>query len=165
MSFVCSICGETHEGLPAWTYGRPDHWLGLSLEQRDQGVCNDDLCRAPDGHYFIRTVLELPLIDGPEPTFELGVWGSLSAANFDRYVDTFDHDDQSKLGLMFSYLSNEVRGFPGSHSLKANLRPQDHRKRPFMDLEPTDHPLAVAQRSGISFAKAHQLIHSDEVRL
>ena len=164
MSFVCSVCGRTHDGVPAWTYGRPDHWLGLSLEQRALGALNDDLCRTPDGHYFVRAVLELPLIGGPEPTFELGVWGSLNAVNFDRYIDTFDHDDQSKLGRMSSYLSNEVRGFPGSHSLKGNLRPQDHRKRPFMDLEPGDHPLALAQREGISFDKALEITHPDEVR-
>jgi len=165
MSFVCSVCGETHDGLPAWTYGRPDHWLGLSLEQRDLGALNDDLCRTPDRRYFVRAVLELPLIGGPEPAFQLGVWGSLIAADFDRYVDTFDHDDQSKLGQMFSHLANEVRGFPGSHALKASLRPQDHRQRPFMDLEPADHPLAVAQRDGISFDKALRIVHPDGARL
>jgi len=164
MSFMCPVCGQTHDGVPAWTYGVPDYWLGLPLERRALGACNEDLCRTPDGRFFVRAVLELPLIGGPEPTFELGVWGALSAADFDRYVDTFDHEDQSKLGRMVSHLANAVRGFAGSQSLLAALRPQDQRKRPFMDLEPADHPLAIAQREGISFDKVLTIIHPDEVR-
>jgi hypothetical protein len=165
MSFVCSICGETHDALRAWARGRPDHWIGLSLEQREHGACNDDLCRTPDGYHFVRAVIEMPLLGGPEPTFQLGVWSLLGPADYDRYIDTFDHDDQSKLGPMPGLLANEVSGFPGSRALKVRLLPQDHGQRPFLQLAPSDHPLAVAQRSGISFAKAHQLIYSDEVRL
>ena len=37
MSFVCSVCGETHEGLATRTYRYPDPWLGLSDDARDQG--------------------------------------------------------------------------------------------------------------------------------
>ncbi|MDO9223228.1 MAG: DUF2199 domain-containing protein [Caulobacter sp.] len=161
MSFVCSRCGKTHDGLAAWVYARPDPWLGLTDEQRADGKCSDDLCRTADGHFFVRSVLVLPLIGGPEPTFEFGVWGSLSEANFWRYVECFDDTDQSKLGLMFSYLSNEVRGFPDSFALHANLQPRDDRQRPFMLLEPTDHPLAVAQRDGIVFEKVLEITHVD----
>lgn len=159
-AFVCSICGETHHGLVAWAYQRPDPWLGLSDENRELGKASDDLCRTPDGHYFVRAVLRLPLVGGPEPIFELGVWGSLSEANFDRYVETFDDDDQSKLGPMFSFLSNEVSRFPDSFALKTTLFAQDNRQRPLMELEPTDHPLAVAQREGIAFQTALEIIHS-----
>jgi hypothetical protein len=159
-SFVCSICGETHEGLAAWAYRRPDYWLGLSDEERSEGKADNDLCKTADGHYFVRGVLELPLIDGPEPTFEFGVWGSLSEPNFWRYVETYNDPDQSKLGAMFSYLSNEVRGFPGSLSLHADLLPQDD-QRPFVRLHESDHPLAVAQRQGIAFIKILEIIHPD----
>jgi hypothetical protein len=159
MGFVCSHCGKTHEGLAAKVYFKPDPWLGLTDDERAIGKCSDDLCRTPDGQYFVRSVLELPLIGGPEPTFEFGVWGSLSEANFRRYVDSFDDLDQSKLGLMFSYLSNEVRGYPNSFALPANLQTRDNRQRPFMLLEPTDHPLVIAQRDGIAFEKVLEIIH------
>jgi hypothetical protein len=161
MSYVCSVCGETHDDLGAWALDKPDTWLALSDEQRAQGHCGSDLCETPDGHFFVRGVLEVPLIGGPQPTFEFGVWGSVSGENFRRYVETFDHDDQSKLGPMFSYLSNELGGFPGSFALKASLHPQNNRKRPMMELEPTDHPLAVAQREGIAFEKVLEIIHSN----
>lgn len=164
MSFVCSVCGEVHEGLSAWAYRRPDPWLGLSDEQKAQGQCTDDLCRTPDGDFFVRAVLKLPLIGGPDPAFEFGVWGSLSETNFRKYIETFDADDQSRIGSMFSFLSNEVRGFPDSFALKATLHAQDGRKRPLMEIEPTDHPLAIAQRDGIAFSKVLDIIYHDEIR-
>ena len=126
MSYVCSICGKAHDDLGAWALQKPDPWLGLSDEERAQGRCSSDLCETADGQFFVRSVLELPLTGGPEPTFEFGVWGALSEANFRRYVESFDDDDQSRLGPMFSYLSNELRGYPDSFALKANLHPQDH---------------------------------------
>ncbi len=61
---------------------------------------------------------------------------------------------------MFGFLSNELRGFPGSLGLKLNVHPRDDRQRPWLELEPTDHPLAVAQREGIAFEKVLSIIHS-----
>jgi len=159
MSFVCSVCGETHDGLAAWALKRPDHWFVLTEEERAEGKCDDDLCVTPDGHYFVRCVLELPLINGPEETFEFGVWCSLSEPNFRRYVETYNDNDQSKLGPMFGYLSNEMKGFPNSFALKTDVHPQDDRRRPTVELEPTDHPLAVAQREGIAFEKVLEIVH------
>lgn len=161
MGFVCTRCGETHEDLAAWTYKKPDPWLGLTELQKAAGKCDDDLCRTDDGHFFVRAVLELPLIGGPQTTFEFGVWGSLSEVNFYRYVESFDDDDQSKLGSMFSYLSNEVRGFQDSFALQADMEPRDDRLRPVLLLHATDHPLAIAQRDGISFEKVLDIVHQD----
>ena len=162
LTHTCSVCGKTHEGLGAWAFKRPDHWLALSEEQRQEGKANDDLCETPDGHFFVRAVLLLPIVDGPEKTFEFGVWSTLAEQNFRRYCDSFDDDDQSKLGPMFGYLANEIRQFPGSLYLKASLHPQDARQRPVMELEPTDHPLPRAQAAGIRYADALSLIHGED---
>ena len=161
MSFVCSICGQTHEGLSAWTYRYPDPWLALSDEERSAGKIDTDLCRTRAGEYFVRATLELPLIGGPEPTFEFGLWGSLSEASFYRYVETYDDLDQSNLGPLFSYLSNELRGFPGSFALQADMVPQDG-QRPKLVLHNADHPLARAQVCGVEFQKVLEIIHPTE---
>ena len=160
-SFVCSICGQTHQGLPAQTLMRPDPWLALTEEEKTKGACSDDLCYTPDRQYFIRCVLTLPLVGGPDPSFEFGLWSSLSEANFKRYYETFDDADQAKLGAMFGYLSNEIPGFEGSFALKVNVHPRNDRQRPWLELEPTDHPLSVAQRNGISFEKVLEIIHPE----
>ena len=161
MAFVCSICGETHEGLAARVLHYPDPWLALSDEEREAGKISSDLCRTPKGEYFVRAVLELPLIGGPEPTIEFGVWGSLSETNFYRYVETYDDLDQSKLGAMFTYLSNELRGFPQSFALPGDLFPQDN-GRPMLVLKDVDHPLATAQVAGVEFQKVLEIIHPSE---
>lgn len=165
MGFVCSHCGQIHEGLPARVYYEPDPWLALTDAERAAGKCDTDLCRTPDGQHFVRTVLELPLIGGPEPTFEFGVWGSLSDVDFGRYFDSWDDADQSRIGLMPSHLANEIRGYPESFALKASLSPQASRagrqQRPLMLLEPSNHPLAIAQRDGIAFEKVLEIIHYD----
>jgi hypothetical protein len=158
MAFVCSVCGETHDGLAAWVLQYPDPWLALTDVEREAGKVDSDLCRTPKGEYFVRAVLELPLIGGPEPTFEFGIWGSLSEANFYRYVESYDDPDQSKLGTMFSYLSNRMRGFPGAYALPGDLIPQDD-GRPLFVLKPTDHPLAIAQTEGVAFSKVLEIIH------
>jgi hypothetical protein len=162
MTYTCSVCGQTHDGLGAWAFKRPDHWLTLSEADRARGQANDDLCKTPDGHFFVRCILLLPLVDGPEDTFEFGVWSTLSEQNFGRYVDTFDDKDQSKLGPMFGYLANEIRQFPGSAYLHANIHPQDGGDRPIMELEPTDHSLARAQAKGIRYQDALSIIHGEE---
>ncbi|MBT9444701.1 MAG: DUF2199 domain-containing protein [Hyphomonadaceae bacterium] len=159
MSFVCSCCGKIHDGLPALTLLRPDHWLSLTADQQAEGKCGDDLCKTPDGHFFVRCVLSIPLIDGPEQTLEFGPWCSLSEENFYRYVETFDDADQSKLGQMFGWFSNELSGFPQSLNLKCNVVPQDGRKRPRIELQPTEHPLSIAQRSGLAWQTALEIAH------
>jgi len=164
MSFVCTVCGQTHDSLPTWGYRRPDAWLRLTEAEQSRGQCNDDLCRTPDQQCFVRAVIELQLIGGPEPTFEIGAWVQLAPAAFDRYVDTFKDSNQSRIGRLPAVLSNEVRAFPGSLWLRGILAPQDNLQRPFLLLDPTDHPLGVAQREGVSFAKVLEIIHPDEVR-
>ena len=157
MSFVCSVCGETHDGFPALALKAPDHWITLSPEQQALGKIDANLCASPDGHFFVRCVFVIPIVDGPEPNLELGPWSSLSEENFWRYVETFKDADQSKIGDMFGWLSNELRGFPNLINLKGRVWPQDNNKRPFLELEPTNHSLSVAQREGITFEHAHQI--------
>lgn len=159
MSFVCSICGKAHEGLQAVAYLRPQYWLGLTPEQQSQGKIDQDLCATFDGHSFVRCALRLPLTDGPERTLEFGPWSSLSEKNFWRYVETFQDPEQSKIGDTFGWLSNEIKGFPASLNLSCRVEPQDNNQRPLILVDPSDHPLSVAQRAGISFEQALRIAH------
>jgi len=159
MSFVCCICGEEHEGFPALAYHRPDYWVSLSKVGKFLGFANNDFCRTLDGHRFVRCVLEIPIHDGPELALGFGLWSSLSKANFRRYGKTYNDIDQSKLGVMFGWLSNEVKLFPGSIGLKCDVHPQDGKQRPILVLQEANHPMYEAQQSGISFEEASRLVH------
>jgi hypothetical protein len=63
---------------------------------------------------------------------------------------------------MFSWLSNEVRQFPGSRGLAANIQTKNDGKRPLIILEPTDHPLSRAQRYGIRYQDALTILHQQD---
>ena len=76
---------------------------------------------------------------------------TLSRKNFEIYTETFDGGRQDGLGPWFGWFSNRLEGYPETLNLKAQVRPQGGHVRPLVELEPTDHPLAIEQRHGISF--------------
>lgn len=160
VSFICATCGQTHEGFPVLAFKAPAPWDWASEEER---VANwklqSDFCRFKDVDFYIRAVLALPII-GSDQKLEFGVWSTLSRANIDLYWQSFEDDDQSKLGPMFGWFSNALPGYPETMSLACQVWPQDHRQRPLIDLEPTDHPLAIHQRDGIAMEEAARYYHA-----
>jgi hypothetical protein len=156
-SWICPCCNQAHGGIFDLVSAKPDYW-NEQTESRMKELGNsrkhgltDDLCVIDDEHFFVRCVLELPLLGAAGQHFGLGVWSSLSREKFDRYVETFEDDDQGKLGPMFGWLSNTLKGYPETLSLKCYVQPRNGRRRPLIELEQTDHPLAIDQRDGLSF--------------
>ncbi len=80
-----------------------------------------------------------------EQDFEWGVWTSLSRDNFARTLDIWERE--------------------GRESEQTMVQTRPLGLRPLVELEPTDHPLAVEQREGITVARvqsiAEQLLHAD----
>ena len=70
-------------------------------------------------------------------------------ARFDRYVATLGRSSPPE-GPYFGWLSNSVPGYPETLNLKTHVRFRENMLRPTIELEPTEHPLAVHQRGGIS---------------
>jgi hypothetical protein len=78
-----------------------------------------------------------------------GVWVSLSPKNFMRYRELFAVDPPSDEGPYVGWLSNQLPGYPETFRLKARVHLRPNGTRPRIELEPTEHPLAVHQREGI----------------
>ena len=99
----------------------------------------------------MRGVCLLPVV-GSDQAFGFGVWVSLSADNFARYVETFEDDDQSKLGAMFGWLSNRLPSYPDTINLQTTVVPQDGGARPqvWINEAHAEHPLYQEQHQGIS---------------
>ena len=57
----------------------------------------------------------------------------------------------------FGWLSNSLPDYPETLSLKTSVHTRDLGLRPLIELEPTDHPLAVEQREGITMARVRQI--------
>jgi hypothetical protein len=168
LKYTCSVCSEVHEGLPDYGYRAPDHYFDVPQDARDERCkLNSDLCTIDNEHCFVRAVLYVPILEMPH-SFGWGVWSTLSKANFERYLELWDAEDVSREGPYFGWLSNRLPFYPDTLSLKLQVHLQNGGKRPRLELEPTDHPLAVDQREGISWERAAEmaehLMHPDPER-
>jgi hypothetical protein len=57
----------------------------------------------------------------------------------------------------FGWLSTSLPLYPETLCLKTNAHTRPLGHRPFIELEPTDHPLAVEQREGITRARVREI--------
>ena len=152
MRFKCPCCDKWHNEIPDVHCPMPDYAHDVPEADRKKRVfLTSDLCVVDKEHFFIRCLLLLPIKNYDE-SFGWGIWSSLSRQNFQRYYENYD-DDMSGWDPMFGYLSNQLSGYPDTHNLKLSVQLGSRGERPSVTLEPTDHPLAVAQREGISMEK------------
>lgn len=162
-TYFCSCCSKQHDGPPL-SYGTfaPAYWHP-DLENQPGSVLGDEQCVVGGTDFFVRGRLVLPIVDADEE-FDWGVWVSVSRSNFDRLTEMWDNPDRAEEPPYFGWLATELPLYqPTTLNLKINLHTQPVGIRPVIELEPTDHPLAVEQRSGITFARvraiAEQLLH------
>jgi hypothetical protein len=158
-SWACASCGETHVGLFDLGCAKPDFWqsseqpLANSAIVGSKHCLTEDFCILDNEHYFVRCLLRLPLVGSPGEYFGLGVWSTLAPKNFDKYASTFDRGEQEDLGPWFGWLSNRLKGYPDTLSLKCQVHPQPGRQRPLLELKPTEHPLARESLQGITYER------------
>ncbi|MBC6992303.1 DUF2199 domain-containing protein [Hymenobacter sp. BT491] len=156
MSFHCACCGQIHEGLPDIGSSAPWAMYTIPEEERATRVwLKQDTCVIDDQEFFIRGVLEIPVHE-QEQTFGFGVWVSQSQEHFLSYQEYHNTD---AIGPYFGWLCTEISMFSPTLSLKTMAHFQGNGQRPTIELEPTDHPLAVAQRDGISLERAWEIVH------
>ena len=154
--FTCTCCGQEHGGLPfAQVLAAPVYWSD-ELAEKPGNVLRDEICVIGGEHYFVRGRIVLPVRDADED-FEWGVWVSLSKDNFARMGEVFDNPDRAHEPPYFGWLSVVLPGYePTTLNLKTNLHTQEIGIRPVIEVEPTDHPLAVEQREGITLARVQE---------
>ncbi len=163
--YRCAHCGELHDG-PLFSYGAdaPAYWYGLPEAERDaRAELSDDLCVIDEEFFFIRARLLIPVHGGPHD-FEWGVWVSLSEQNFRHAIERWNEPGREREAPSFGWLSTELPLYPSTLNLKSLVHTQPVGERPLVELEATDHPLAVEQREWITLQRvqdiAEQLLHS-----
>jgi hypothetical protein len=160
-AFACKCCGQIHEGSPSFGYESPWHYSCLSDEEkRTIAKLDSDRCRityTDQTDYFIRTVLEIA-IDGVEEPFTWGVWASLSAKSFNRYLETYN--DPVVGEQYFGRLCNRLPFYPDTIGLHADVIVQGDRNRPTLRLrrgEASEPPLVMDYHNGITVARAQEI--------
>ena len=157
MSYRCTTCGALHEDLPHIGIDKPDYWWGVPEGERDKRIeLTSDTCIIDGEDFFIRGVIEIPVHDYPNG-FAFGVWVSQKRENFYTYLANYD---SAEIGPFFGWLCTRIRYYEqDTLSLKTMAHFVGGGQRPRIELEPTDHPLAVDQRSGITLDKAWEIVH------
>lgn len=156
--FLCGTCGEFHPELPM-DYGAdtPAAFDAIPEAER-QARCDftPEVCRIDRKEFFVRGCLEIPVLDGPRP-FIWGVWASISYDSFDRMVTAWESPTRATEPPYFGWLCNSLPLYPDTLLLKTNLHTRPVGLRPLIVLEPTDHPLAIEQRNGITMARVREI--------
>jgi hypothetical protein len=106
--------------------------------------------------FFVRGCLEIPII-GRDDRFVWGMWVSVSETNFHRILDLWSASDAENEPPMFGWLCNDIPLYPRTLELATHVHLRSGGRRPAIELEPTDHPLAIEQREGISIARVEEI--------
>lgn len=166
LGFTCSRCGERHSSTPlSYATAAPDYWTP-DLAADPQSGLTADQCVIKEEHFFVHGLIEIPVIDTAD-TFAWGVWVSLSRDSFEHATVRWNEPGRENDEPRFGWLSTALAPYsPTTIQLKTMVHTRPVGERPFVELEPTDHPLAVEQRTGITRDRvrqiAEQLLHLGE---
>lgn len=156
-AFRCRSCSKVHEGIPSFGWDYPLQYLEVPEDQRARRcVLTSDTCVIDDDAFFIRGCLDVPIIGEKEP-FSWGVWASLSERNFRHFEELYAEPKRAQHGPFFGWLCSHIWLYPDTLNLKTMVHLRDDGIRPFVELEPTDHPLAVEQRGGITLDRVGEI--------
>jgi hypothetical protein len=156
--YKCGKCDAWHEGPPLH-YGveAPLAYYGVpEAEREERCLLNSDMCAIDGEHFFIVGNLEIPVLDHDE-AFSWDVWVSLSKASFKRAYKLWTTPGRELEPPYFGWLSTRLPGYPDTIHLKTHVHTREVGRRPLVELEPTDHPLAVEQRTGITWDRVREI--------
>jgi hypothetical protein len=160
LGFTCSCCGQYHPGLAqGFSFEAPVYW-SAELAADESSVLGPEQCVIKGEHYFIRGLIEIPVLDSGE-VFSWDVWVSLSKDSFRQAVSLWESAGREAEPPYFGWLSSELGMYsPSTVNLKTNVHTRPIGVRPLVELEPTGHPLAVEQRTGITRERMRELVEA-----
>lgn len=155
--FTCSCCGSHHAELPMnYSAKAPYVWEPSHADSADCSLSSDQ-CVIQAQHYFVKGLVEIP-ITGSDEVFSWAAWVSLSRDNFTRSADLWDTPGRETEEPYFGWLSTDLFPYaPSTINLKTRVHTRPVGQRPFIELEPTDHPLAVEQRTGMTMERVREI--------
>ena len=113
MKYICSKCGQEHEGWPAIGFKTPDSYFTLTQDEKDSTAeINDDVCvikYEDQTDRFIRGVLNQFVVDHCDH-LEYGVWVSLSEKSLNDYLENCDNENHQT--TYFGFLATRIPGYP-----------------------------------------------------
>ena len=143
--------------MPTFGWNYPIHYLDVpESERQTRCVLTSDTCAIDGKSFFVRGCIEIP-VAGEEEAFAWGVWTSLSEKHFLHFQELYDVPKRSHHGPFFGWLSSHIWLYPDTVNLKTQVHLRDDGTRPYIELEPTQHPLAIEQREGITVQRVAEI--------
>jgi hypothetical protein len=159
-AWTCRCCGKQFNTLQLdIAYYAPDHWVAIPETER-KGKIDEDVCflHHNDGmDIFLRGVIDIPII-GLNENFRWGAWVAVTEEGFRRALDLWTAEvieDEPPLGGL---IGNNISTYPDTINLQAYVHLRPGKLRPAIELLPTDHPLAIEQREGITLARVEEIV-------
>jgi len=135
----------------------PALWYTLTDTERcARAELSSDQCVIDRTHYFVLGRIVLPVTDGATPFVWLA-WVSLSEKSFLRTSELWHVAGRESEPPYFAWLQSELPYEPTTLNLKASVQTMPVDERPIITIEPSDHPLSVEQRQGITMARVQQI--------
>ena len=163
MAYICSICGNEHNYLPRdMAYHRPAGYFDVPPDERERRVWfdaeqNPDLCVIDGSQFYLRGVLAVPIQDEADE-FRWGTWVKVDEKDFRHYFQLWNETDVSNEPTFRGYLSGGVRDFADSDELEVTVELQSNNQRPRLEVVLETHPLAIAQRCGVTLEDVHTFV-------
>lgn len=155
--WTCACCGQEFDTLPTcWSVGPPIPYMALPEDERERRAWLDrDACVIDDREFYVRGHIEIPIV-GSDEIFAWSVWASLSQASIAAIERAEEEQDWGGVGPFFGWLCSAMPYEPGTGGLKTNVHMRPG-LTPLIEIEPTDHPLAVEQREGVTLARVAEI--------
>jgi hypothetical protein len=155
--YHCATCGDQHGGLVfALGADAPAYWTA-EMPRDGNDLLGGENCVIGGEFFFVRATLDIHVHDAGEH-FRWIVWVSLSEKNYERTEELWTTEGRENEPPYFGWLASELPGYASSTlGLKTNVHTQPVGIRPVVELEPTDHPLAIEERDGITLARVSEI--------
>ena len=160
MSFTCHTCGESHEGIPlSFAADFPDQYANMPSDGRDNRcIIGSDQCVVDQQTFYLRGCLEIPVLD-TDQVFLWGLWASVWKDDYYEISECWEEEGrENRHGPFKARLANKLAVYPDTLNLQLTIHVRPVGERPLFVVDKADHPLAVAQRKGMSTEETQELV-------
>jgi len=152
-----------------WSFAEPTGWA--RVRDHDSKLVYGELfdeqavVHGPTGSgFYVRASLKIPVLDAPQDLV-LTVWASVRGDHFERMHVLWQDPRRVDEAPYATRLCNRIPGYPDTWHLAGRLHTQPVGFRPLVELDRSDHPLAIDQRRGITASRVSQISDAFECRV
>jgi hypothetical protein len=131
----------------AWTGGEP---VGGDDDFDPDEFLSADLCIIANARFFVRGVVELPILGGGGKSLAYAIWAEVSHAGFGTYFKSLEAPEQAVGSQITGNFANRLQGFPETLGQACSIRLRAGNARPLVTLNAAEHPLAREQARGVT---------------